>query len=259
MLKNQTVKAIAHITEGLIPGVARILPSKYEIALDFGDLTVPEVYGWLGGKLKLSAESLLENLNCGIGLVMVVPKTCNSWKSIKGAKVLGVIKRRIVSCPQKSPIEVKNFEEALEKYTTKFGALGDGELLEPNYHELQGSLIVNAEQRNESFVAQNGRRLTAVPKTYKDPVLVMGTDGVGTKIKIAQQTGRNSTVGIDLVAMCVNDILCNGAEPFTFASYYACGQLDEELAEEIVDGVIEGSRQAGASLVGMCICHYMII
>uniref|UniRef100_T1PHC3 Trifunctional purine biosynthetic protein adenosine-3 n=1 Tax=Musca domestica TaxID=7370 RepID=T1PHC3_MUSDO len=249
MLRSETVKAVAHITSGLIPNVARILPSKYEIALDFGDLTVPEVYVWLAAKLKLSEDTLLQTLNCGIGLVMIVHKGSTAWKSIKGAKVLGVVKRRLNSCPKTPQIEVKNFVQALEKHKKNWIDMGDGELSEPNYHELQGQLIVNAEKRPESFVAQNGRRLTEVPKTFKDPILIMGTDGVGTKIKIAQQTGRNGTVGIDLVAMCVNDILCNGAEPFTFASYYACGQLDEELAEEIVDGVIEGARQSGASLV----------
>lgn len=250
LIRSKTVKAVAHITSGLIPDVARILPSKYEISLDFGDLKVPEVYGWLAGKLKLTADTLLNTLNCGIGMVLVVPKLSTNWKSIKGAKVLGVIKRKIASCPQKTQIEVKNFEEALEKYASKFGPLGDNELLEQNYHDLQGSLIVNSEKRPELHVGQNGRRLTEVSKKFKDPILIMGTDGVGTKIKIAQQTGRNSTVGIDLVAMCVNDILCNGAEPLTFSSYYACGELKEELAEEIIEGVIEGSRQAGASLIG---------
>ncbi|XP_075149469.1 trifunctional purine biosynthetic protein adenosine-3 Gart [Haematobia irritans] len=259
LIRTKEVKAVAHITGGLIPGVSRILPSKYETALDFGDLKVPEVYAWLGSKLRLSPDTILQSLNCGIGLVMIVPKTSTSWKTIKGSKVLGVIKRRISNHPQRTQIEVKNFIEALEKHKSKYGSVGDGELSEPNHHELQDSLIVSAESREESFVTQNGRRVTEVPGTFKDPILIMGTDGVGTKIKIAQETGRNSTVGIDLVAMCVNDILCNGAEPFTFASYYACGQLDEEMAEEIVDGVIEGSRQAGASLVESHIAEVPIL
>ncbi len=87
-------------------------------------------------------------------------------------------------------------------------------------------------------------------KDMDDPVLVSGTDGVGTKIQLARLVGKHATVGIDLVAMCVNDILASGAEPLFFLDYIAIGKLDSSLVAEIVGGIAEGCRQAGCALVG---------
>jgi phosphoribosylformylglycinamidine cyclo-ligase len=112
--------------------------------------------------------------------------------------------------------------------------------------------LVQRTQRPEVLAGLGGfgGMFALPPGRYQEPVLVSGTDGVGTKLMVAQQLGRHNTIGIDLVAMCVNDVLVQGAEPLFFLDYFACGKLDTSIAAEVIAGIAEGCIQAGAALIG---------
>jgi phosphoribosylformylglycinamidine cyclo-ligase len=111
--------------------------------------------------------------------------------------------------------------------------------------------LVRRAQRREVLAGIGGfGALVELPAGFRRPVLVSGTDGVGTKLRLAIDTGRHDTIGIDLVAMCANDVVVQGAEPLFFLDYYATGKLQVAVAEAVVRGIVEGCVQAGAALVG---------
>jgi phosphoribosylformylglycinamidine cyclo-ligase len=111
--------------------------------------------------------------------------------------------------------------------------------------------LVRRTQRPEVLAGVGGfGALVGLPQRYREPVLVSGTDGVGTKLRLAIDTGRHERIGIDLVAMCVNDVAVQGAEPLFFLDYYATGKLSVDVAEKVIGGIAEGCLQAGCALVG---------
>jgi phosphoribosylformylglycinamidine cyclo-ligase len=112
--------------------------------------------------------------------------------------------------------------------------------------------LVKATRRPEVLggIGGFGGLFELASKNFSEPVLVSGTDGVGTKLRLAIDLNIHNTVGIDLVAMCVNDVIVAGAEPLFFLDYYGCGHLDEDTATAVISGIAEGCKQAGAALVG---------
>lgn len=111
--------------------------------------------------------------------------------------------------------------------------------------------IVKSTQRPEVMAGVGGfGALVTIPTKYRQPVLVSGTDGVGTKLRLGIDSGRVEGLGQDLVAMCVNDVLVNGAEPLFFLDYYATGKLDNRVAGAVIKGIAKGCKLAGAALVG---------
>jgi phosphoribosylformylglycinamidine cyclo-ligase len=112
--------------------------------------------------------------------------------------------------------------------------------------------LVAATHRSEVLAGLGGfgGLFALSPDKYKNPVLVSGTDGVGTKLILARELGRHDTIGIDLVAMCVNDVVVQGAEPLFFLDYFACGQLDLDVATSVIAGIASGCTMAGAALIG---------
>lgn len=111
--------------------------------------------------------------------------------------------------------------------------------------------LVKATHRPEVLTNIGGfAGLCALPTGYREPIMVSGTDGVGTKLKTALATGRHNTIGIDLVAMCVNDVIVTGAEPLFFLDYFASAKLDVDVASEVVAGIAKGCTESGCALIG---------
>ncbi|CRK93468.1 CLUMA_CG007004, isoform A [Clunio marinus] len=262
LLRRENVKALAHITGGgLVENIPRILPPELGVQIDAITWKIPPVFGWLAAKGNVEDQEMLKTFNCGIGMILILPRGEIDWESISDAKLIGNVVNRDGDLPQ---VIVKNFTNCLSKISEPWK---DGKSVKIISYKQSGvdiqagnSLVQNIKPHAKSTnrdgvlgsIGSFGGlfRLRDLKKVYNDPVLVLGTDGVGTKLKIAQQLEKHETVGIDLVAMCVNDILCNGAEPMTFLDYFACGKLKVDVATNVVCGIAEGCRQSKCALLG---------
>lgn len=265
LLRKGRVKALAHITGGgLLENIPRVLPAHLGVQINAITWNIPPIFGWLAAKGNVADQEMLRTFNCGIGMILILPRGEIAWELIADAKCIG----NVIQIEGNSPkVQVKNFESAMNNASEPFR---DGHPLNPISYKDSGvdikcgdDLVQNikplAKSTNRAGVMGSLGgfgglfRLKDLKKSYENPVLVLGTDGVGTKLRIAQQTGRHDTIGVDLVAMCANDILCNGAEPLTFLDYFACGRLDVGVATNVIDGIANGCRQSGSALLGIFI------
>lgn len=274
--QTDTVRALAHITGGgLVENVPRVLPEGLAVELDFKDVSIPPIFGWLAAAGNVTEREMLRTLNCGIGMVLIIAGTDRTWKDKlagQGAVLLGKVTRRKAGGEQ---VLVNNFSKALERASKPYvkqtpsngpskgaGIIGSISYKDSGVDITAGDDLVQRIKPSAKSTNRRGvlgglggfggmfRLRDSGLASLNDPILVLGTDGVGTKLKIAQDSRRHGTVGIDLVAMCVNDIICNGADPVNFLDYYACGKLDVPVAAQVIEGIAEGCRQAGSALLG---------
>lgn len=257
LLYKGVVKAAVHVTnDGLLNNVVKILHGQPLVAeLQATAWTMPPVYGWLLNQGGLSDLTILQSFNCGIGMVLVVGKEDHCWTSIPGALQIGKICRNNGS---KQIVTIRNFTDVLRQVGMKFGGTpaersAGVTKIEPIAAIIEGLITSTHNSRVYRKSGSFGKRMLRLypngRATYKDPILVIGTDGIGSKILIAKLIRKYETIGVDLVAMCVNDILCNGAEPLTFLDYYACGRIDRAVSRDIIAGVVDGVTQSDSALI----------
>ncbi|XP_053609453.1 trifunctional purine biosynthetic protein adenosine-3 isoform X1 [Plodia interpunctella] len=266
-IKQELVKGLAHITGGgLLENIPRILPPGVRVKLDATKFNIKPIFGWLQATGMVSDFEMLRTFNCGVGMVVIVePGLVDKvLEAIDGEiAVVGVVED--LGKEGGHQVVVDKFQEAMAPLTAPYSRQAPGNkslsYKDSGVDIEAGDSLVSLIKPLARSTTRSGVlgglggfggcfQLKAVEEEYKDPVLVLAADGVGTKLKIAQKINQHSTIGIDLVAMCVNDILCNGAAPVTFLDYFACGALDVNVARNVVSGVAEGCRQASAALIG---------
>ncbi|KAJ0176840.1 hypothetical protein K1T71_008019 [Dendrolimus kikuchii] len=267
-IKKNLVRGLAHITGGgLLENIPRILPPGVKVNLDATKFKIKPIFGWLQAKGLVSDFEMLRTFNCGVGMVVIVEPGCvdELLATVEGeVDVIGVVEH--LGSQGGHQVVVQKFKEAMAPLTTPY--VSDLNVPQKSLSYKDSGVDIEAGDSLVSMIKPLARsttrsgvlgglggfggcfQLKAVEREYKDPVLVLAADGVGTKLKIAQKINKHDTIGVDLVAMCVNDILCNGAAPLTFLDYFACGALDLHVARNVVSGVAEGCRQASAALIG---------
>ncbi|XP_028158087.1 trifunctional purine biosynthetic protein adenosine-3 isoform X2 [Ostrinia furnacalis] len=267
-LRRSLVKALAHITGGgLLDNVPRVLPPGLRVRLDASKFQIKPLFGWLQAKGMVSDFEMLRTFNCGVGMVLIVdPVVVKELLALVEGDIRVVGTVEAIGKEGGHQVAVDNFREAMTPLTAPY-VIGQA-VRQKSLSYKDSGVDIEAGDSLVSLIKPLARstsrsgvlgglggfggcfQLKAIEQEFKDPVLVLAADGVGTKLKIAQTINQHSTIGIDLVAMCINDILCNGATPLTFLDYFACGSLDVNVARNVASGVAEGCRQANAALIG---------
>ncbi|OWR49448.1 Trifunctional purine biosynthetic protein adenosine-3 [Danaus plexippus plexippus] len=266
-IKKGLVKGLAHITGGgLLENIPRILPPGVRVRLDATKFQINPIFGWLQAKGMVSDFEMLRTFNCGVGMVVVADPVLVSElvAAVDGTiSVVGQLEDMRTEGGQQ--VIVENFQQAMSPLTSPYSSASP---CQKSLSYKDSGVDIEAGDSLVSLIKPLARstsrsgvlgglggfggcfQLKAVEQEYKDPVLVVAADGVGTKLRVAQKMNRHATIGVDLVAMCVNDILCNGAAPLTFLDYFACGALDVTVARDVVAGVADGCKQSSAALIG---------
>lgn len=250
------IKAAVNITNGgLLRDLEKLPLKSHQVAeLQASAWPIPSVYGWLLNQGGVSDLSILHSFNCGLGFVFVVNADNLAWKNIPGALKVGEIR---ANAGNQDRVAIRQFGDYLKIVAQPFGGAPATRETTPRLDSgllKHIEVIVKPTHTAQVHRLSGGKRaLRLYPDgrpTYRDPILVIGTDGIGSKILIAKRIKQFSTIGIDLVAMCVNDILCNGAEALTFLGYYACGNgVGSRVSLDIIRGVVDGVAQSEASLI----------
>ncbi|XP_072948958.1 trifunctional purine biosynthetic protein adenosine-3 isoform X1 [Epargyreus clarus] len=267
-IKKDLIKGLAHITGGgLLENIPRILPPGVRVKLDATKFKIKPLFGWLQAKGGVSDFEMLRTFNCGVGMVAIVDPVCvKEVIQLMEADVDIIGSVEAIGKEGGHQVVVDNFKAAMAPLVAPYSS--DSQAAQKSLSYKDSGVDIEAGDSLVSLIKPLARstsragvlgglggfggcfQLKAIEQEYKDPVLVLAADGVGTKLQIAQRTNRHDTIGVDLVAMCVNDILCNGAAPLTFLDYFACGSLDVHVAKSVVAGVADGCRQASAALIG---------
>lgn len=264
LIEHTFIKGIVNITGGgILENIPRVTPSNACAEIDASLFEILPIFGWIAAKANMTDTELLKTFNCGIGMILIVSADYNKDLVIKqGGKEIG----KIVERNGGPGVRVLNFSQAIQKSKSVYLSNSNQSSKSITYEDCGVSIISGDKLVTDIKPLAKITNVSGVIgglggfgglfsvndycSKYKNPILVMGTDGVGTKLKVAQLVNKHNTIGIDLVAMCVNDIVCTGASPVTFLDYYACGKLDVNLAKDVISGISFGCNDAGCALIG---------
>ncbi|XP_035829112.1 trifunctional purine biosynthetic protein adenosine-3 [Aplysia californica] len=261
LMRSGKIIKFACVNQGLRCSVASVLDDGLSVKLDAKAWGLAPVFGWMTDMAGLVASELIQNSSCGLAAILVVKRDdvtavrdALSENLSQPVKTIGTIVEKAAGG---DGLVIENLDSALkaskdaaylaapENYDS--GTVSVSRQL-PIMPDVKSTLTVAT--RTGAVVSEGHLPTFDVSSLgLNQPVLVSGTDGVGTKLRIAQSLDHHSSIGVDLVAMCVNDVLASGAEPLFFTSYFASGTVHPDWTQDVLQGVAEGCRQAGCALL----------
>lgn len=265
LLQSRKIKRFHPVTDSISKCLSLLASPGVKVKVDALAWPVRPVFGWMTDMANLSASELFNFCSCGVAAILVVnPQRVTlvldtlGTDLSEGAEVIGHI---VAARGDADQILIENIDNAVDASRKKarqeapsnFDFLSNGSYEFPIKPSAKADLSEILAMASRQGAVASG---VGLPATFdlsvlglSEPVLVSGTDGVGTKLKIAQSLNQNSTVGQDLVAMCVNDLLASGADPLYFTSYLAAGTSNLPCITDVVQGVAVGCEKAGCAFV----------